>query len=98
MKRPFRLPVFAGLMVILAACGGTASVAPTSNLPQSIGHAESKLNLIAWAGYVDSGKSDPKVDWVTPFQNQTGCAINVKFADNSDQMGTLIRRGDGDAC
>ncbi len=95
MKRPFGLPVFAGLMVILAACGGTASVAPTSNLPQSIGPAESKLNLIAWTGYVESGKSDPKVDWVTPFQNQTGCTINVKFADTSDEMVTLMRQGGG---
>jgi len=82
-------------MVMLAACGGTASVAPTSNLPQSIGAGEGKLNLIAWTGYVESGKSDPKVDWVTPFQNQTGCTINVKFADTSDEMVTLMRQGGG---
>ena len=96
MKRPFGLPVFAGLMVMLAACGGgTASTTPTSNLPQSIGAGEGKLNLIAWTGYVESGKSDPKVDWVTPFQNQTGCTINVKFADTSDEMVTLMRQGGG---
>lgn len=95
MKRPFGLPVLAGLMVILAACGGAATNTPASNLPQSIGAGEGKLNLIAWTGYVESGKSDPKVDWVTPFQNQTGCTINVKFADTSDEMVTLMRQGGG---
>src|SRR5207245_4889480 len=75
--------------------GGMASVARTRNRPQSIGSAESKLNLIALTGYVESGKSDPKVDWVTPFQNQTGCTINVKFADTSDEMVTLMRQGGG---
>lgn len=97
MKRLFGLPVFAGVMVVLAACGGAASVAPTSNLPQSIGPGEGQLNLVAWTGYVESGKTDPKVDWVTPFQNQTGCKINVKFADTSDEMVTLMRQGGGTA-
>jgi putative spermidine/putrescine transport system substrate-binding protein len=86
----------AGLTVILAACGGGAATnTPSSNLPQSIGTGEGKLNLIAWTGYVESGKSDPKSDWVTPFQNQTGCTINVKFADTSDEMVTLMRQGGG---
>jgi putative spermidine/putrescine transport system substrate-binding protein len=53
------------------------------------------LNLIAWTGYVESGKTDPKVDWVTPFTTATGCKINVKFADTSDEMVTLMRQGGG---
>ena len=95
MKRPFGLPVLAGLMILAACGGGAATNTPASNLPQSIGAGEGKLNLIAWTGYVESGKSDPKVDWVTPFQNQTGCTINVKFADTSDEMVTLMRQGGG---
>ena len=55
------------------------------------------MNLVAWTGYVESGKTDPKVDWVTPFTNQTGCKINVKFADTSDEMVTLMRQGGGTA-
>ncbi|HXM52110.1 MAG TPA: ABC transporter substrate-binding protein [Candidatus Binatus sp.] len=84
----------AGATLVLAACGGT-STAPASTLPQSIGAGEGTLNLVAWTGYVESGKSDPKVDWVTPFQTQTGCKINVKFADTSDEMVTLMRQGGG---
>src|SRR5207237_1339152 len=73
---------------LIAACGGTQSgAAPSSNVLQSVGAGEGALNLIAWTGYVESGKTDPKVDWVTPFQKQTGCNINVKFADTSDELG-----------
>src|SRR5256885_1246944 len=82
-------------MLVLAACGGTSSNQPASNLPQSIGAGEGTLNLVAWTGYVESGKSDPKVDWVTPFTTQTSCKINVKFADTSDEMVTLMRQGGG---
>ena len=49
----------AGAVLVLGACGGTSS-APASTLPQSIGTGEGALNLIAWTGYVESGKSDPK--------------------------------------
>ena len=97
MKR-YRANLIASIaaMLVLAACGGTSNSAQTgSNLPQSIGPNETALNLIAWTGYVESGKTDPKVDWVTPFTTATGCKINVKFADTSDEMVTLMRQGGG---
>ena len=94
MKARLRLAMATAAVIVMAACGSTTS-APASNLPQSIGPGEQKLNLIAWTGYVESGKTDPKVDWVTPFQTQTGCTINVKFADTSDEMVTLMRQGGG---
>jgi len=85
-----------GVTLALAACGGTSNnPQPGSNLPTSIGPGEGALNLVAWTGYVESGKTDPKVDWVTPFTTQTGCKVNVKFADTSDEMVTLMRQGGG---
>src|ERR1700738_881968 len=81
-------------VLVVAACGGTQQ-SSSSNLPSSIGKGEGALNLIAWTGYVESGKTDPKVDWVTPFETQTGCKITVKFADTSDEMVTLMRQGGG---
>jgi putative spermidine/putrescine transport system substrate-binding protein len=96
--KPYRanLIASASMMLALAACGGTSnSVQTGSNLPQTIGASETALNLIAWTGYVESGKTDPKVDWVTPFTTATGCKINVKFADTSDEMVTLMRQGGG---
>ena len=96
MKR-YRANLIASVAVVLvlAACGGTTNSGQGSNLKQSIGAGEGDLNLVAWTGYVESGKTDPKVDWVTPFTNQTGCKINVKFADTSDEMVTLMRQGGG---
>ena len=86
----------AGVVVMLAACGSPQSSAqPASSLPSTIGSGEGTLNLVAWTGYVESGKTDPKVDWVTPFTTATGCKINVKFADTSDEMVTLMRQGGG---
>jgi putative spermidine/putrescine transport system substrate-binding protein len=96
MKR-YRVNLIAATaaMLVLGACGGTSTAQPASNLPTSIGAGEGALNLVAWTGYVESGKSDPKVDWVTPFQTATGCTINVKFADTSDEMVTLMRQTGG---
>jgi putative spermidine/putrescine transport system substrate-binding protein len=51
------------------------------------------LNIIAWAGYAEDGSTDPKVDWVTPFEKQTGCQVNVKIGNTSDEMVTLMRTG-----
>ena len=89
-----RLSAILATVLVIAGCG-TAQQSTTSNLPSSIGKGEGALNLIAWTGYVESGKTDPKVDWVTPFEGQTGCKITVKFADTSDEMVTLMRQGGG---
>jgi putative spermidine/putrescine transport system substrate-binding protein len=40
--------------------------------------------------------SDPKVDWVSDFQKQTGCQVSVKVGNTSDEMVTLMRSGQYD--
>ena len=96
MRYRVNLGLAAGAMVVLAACGNTqSSNQPAASLPSTIGAGEGALNLVAWTGYVESGKTDPKVDWVTPFTTATGCKVNVKFADTSDEMVTLMRQGGG---
>ena len=62
----------------------------------SVGKGEGQVNLVAWAGYVEDGSTDPKVDWVTPFEKQTGCKVNVKVGNTSDEMVTLMRTGQYD--
>src|SRR5690349_24246768 len=63
---------------------------PTANLPvlQKVGKGEGQLNLIAWEGYLD-----PK--WVKPFEQQTGCQVNAKYAGSSDEMVSLMKNGGG---
>lgn len=62
----------------------------------SLGSGEGRVNVVAWAGYVEDGSTDPKVDWVTDFEKETGCQVNVKVAGTSDEMVTLMKTGEYD--
>ncbi|TYB37486.1 ABC transporter substrate-binding protein [Micromonospora sp. AP08] len=62
----------------------------------ALGAGEGQVNVVAWAGYVEDGSTDPKVDWVTDFEKQTGCQVNVKVAGTSDEMVTLMKTGEYD--
>jgi putative spermidine/putrescine transport system substrate-binding protein len=102
------LAVTAVLSLGLAACGGGGDTGGKGSGPggltppkidklASLGAGEGQVNLIAWAGYVENGSNDPKVNWVTPFEKKTGCKVNVKVAGTSDEMVTLMKTGDYDA-
>ena len=95
------------LALALAACGGGggggsaaggAAPAPPSAAAYAgpVGQGEGKLSVLAWPGYAEDGSTDPKVDWVTPFEKQTGCQVNVKIGNTSDEMVTLMRTGQYD--
>ncbi len=75
---------------------GKVTKAPDVPMAKSVGKGEGKVNLIAWAGYVEDGSTDPKVDWVTDFEKETGCEVNVKIGNTSDEMVTLMRTGQYD--
>jgi putative spermidine/putrescine transport system substrate-binding protein len=68
--------------------GGTTTT-EAANMLESIGAGEGQVNLINWAGYVEK-------DWVTPFEQQTGCKVNSKVGATSDEMVTLMRTGNYD--
>ena len=63
-----------------ATDGPPPSTGPVEGVPTALGEGEGEVNLIAWAGYVEDGSTDPAVDWVTPFEEATGCAVNVGSA------------------
>jgi putative spermidine/putrescine transport system substrate-binding protein len=58
-----------------------------------IGEGEGQVDIIAWAGYIERGETDPGFDWVTDFEAETGCAVNVKVAATSDEMVALMNEG-----
>jgi putative spermidine/putrescine transport system substrate-binding protein len=62
----------------------------------ALGDGEGELNLVAWAGYAEDGSNDPTADWVTPFERETGCQVNVKLGNTSDEMVQLMRTGQYD--
>ncbi len=47
----------------------------------STGPGEGVVDVLAPPGYVEWGGTDPKVNWVTPFQAKTGCKVNLRTYD-----------------
>jgi putative spermidine/putrescine transport system substrate-binding protein len=94
--------VLAATVALIAACssgsgGGPSGQAPPKlEAPTAVGDGEGELNLIAWAGYAENGSNDKAVDWVTPFEKETGCKTNVKVGNTSDEMLQLMRTGQYD--
>ncbi len=81
----------------LCACGApkpepAAGAAPGTPL-RSVGQAEGALSIVAWAGYIERGDTDKSYDWVTGFEQQTGCKVSVKTAATSDEMVALMNDG-----
>ena len=86
----------AATMLVIAGCGGGNDNNGTTEAQKSVGAGEGQLNIICWASYCEDGTVTKGVDWVTPFEQQTGCQTNVKVADTSDQMVDLMRTGQYD--
>jgi putative spermidine/putrescine transport system substrate-binding protein len=85
------------MVAFAAGCGSDDdSGASSDDALQELGKGEGELNLIAWAGYVEDGSTDPKVDWVTDFEKETGCDVSVKVGGTSDEMVELMRTGQYD--
>lgn len=93
--------IVAAVALVVAGCGSSSKSSSGSNTttPQgqaSIGAGEGAVTILDWPGYAESGKNDPKVDWVTPFTKATGCKATVKDFNTSDEAFTLFRTGDWD--
>jgi len=94
----------AALALTVAGCGSSTPESkasgpelPNLSMATEVGDGEGTLNLVAWAGYAEDGSTDKAVDWVTPFEQATGCQVNVKIGNTSDEMVTLMKSGQYDA-
>ena len=79
----------AAAAVAVIALGGTA----LAEMPKAVGAGEGEVDIVAWPGYIERGESDKAYDWVTAFEKETGCKVNVKTAATSDEMVTLMNQG-----
>ena len=101
-KRLFSTLVLASVSaLVLASCGSSDSSSSSNEPPKlealsSLGEGEGAVNIVAWAGYVENGSTDPAVDWVTDFEKETGCKVNVKNGATSDEMVSLMKTGEYD--
>ena len=72
-----------------AAPGGAAYAGP-------VGDGAGQVNVLAWPGYVENGSTDPAVDWVTDFEKETSCKVNLKTFGTSDEAVKLMQGGGWD--
>ena len=98
--------ILSSALLLLSACGGSSGSGKTAAgsapaVPKvaslsSLGAGEGQLDLINWAGYAEDGTNDKTVDWVHPFEKATGCKVNDKIGNTSDEMVTLMKSGQYD--
>ena len=100
--------VVGALGLVLAACGGgggggaapggSGQGAPPGGTPFAgpVGQGEGKLSVLAWPGYAENGSTDPTINWVGPFEQQTGCKVAVKTFATSAEAVQLFATGEYD--
>ena len=84
----------AAVALVVAGCSSTGkSASPSSSaLPGGKAYAgpvaagEGTLNVLDWSGYALPA-------WTTPFEQQTGCKVNVKDFTDSNQAVSLMQSG-----
>jgi len=74
-----------------ALCLVTAQAA--SAQVAALGAGEGQVDIVAWPGYIERGETDAAYDWVTKFEAASGCKVNVKTANTSDEMVALMNEG-----
>ena len=92
------IAVLAIFGLLAAACGddggddggGDTATPDTADLPAEVGEGEGALNIVAWPGYIEDGSTDPAYDWVSGFEDETGCEVEVTTAGTSDEMVSLM--------
>ena len=68
-------------------------ISPLMAQVTALGEPEGQVTIVAWPGYVERGETDKAFDWVTKFEASSGCKVNVKTANTSDEMVALMNEG-----
>jgi len=83
------------IKTLLAASLSTALAIPVSaaEMLTKVGDPEGQVSIVAWPGYIERGETMKDFDWVTKFEQSSGCNVNVKTANTSDEMVALMNEG-----
>ena len=68
-------------------------LAPAMAQMTTLGAGEGQVSIVAWPGYIERGETDKAFDWVTKFEESSGCKVNIKTANTSDEMVALMNEG-----
>ena len=61
-----------------------------------IGEGEGALSVLAWPYYAEDGSFNEGLDWVTAFEEETGCDTAVQYFGTSDEAVQLFQTGQYD--
>jgi putative spermidine/putrescine transport system substrate-binding protein len=98
--------VFAVMALVAAGCGdddgggggdaGGSDAIPADEALDEIGEGEGTVSIVAWPGYIERGETEgfEDYDWVTGFEEETGCSVEVQTAGTSDEMVSLMTGSD----
>ncbi len=84
---------FSSGVALAAIAAFTWNTAAHADMMTSIGEGEGVVDIVAWPGYIERGETDPGFDWVTSFEQDTGCKVRIKTAGTSDEMVALMNEG-----
>ena len=82
-----------GRLMCVSVLSLATGLSPVMAQVTAVGDGEGQLNIVAWAGYIERGDTDKAFDWVTKFEADSGCKVNVKTAGTSDEMVALMNEG-----
>lgn len=82
-----------GAGVLALATAFAMGTVPALAQMTAVGDGEGELSIVAWPGYVERGETDKAYDWVTKFEEASGCKVSVKTANTSDEMVALMNEG-----
>jgi len=94
--------LIAGLGLVLASCGqadnaSDQELAASPNTafawPGPLSDTGGTLTIAAPPGYAERGATKPQVDWVTPFEEATGCKVNVVTFNRAEQGIQFVKDG-----
>lgn len=80
-------------VLVLSACGTAGGNTAGPAQQDELGDLESTVSILAWPGYVEDGTNDPTVDWVSAFEDETGCMVESKSYGTSDEAFNLMKSG-----
>ena len=83
----------ARLLVSTAVAALVAAQPVLAQMKTEVGPGEGQVDIVAWPGYIERGETMADFDWVTKFEEASGCKVNVKTANTSDEMVALMNEG-----
>jgi putative spermidine/putrescine transport system substrate-binding protein len=86
------MKIFAQICAATVLAATIASPA-AADMVMTLGAGEGNVNIVAWPGYIERGETAAEYDWVTSFEKASGCKVQVKTANTSDEMVALMNEG-----